>query len=113
MRWDGSRSERVARRTKYNAEQGEEVSMVELTVRGIDAQWERQLEQVAEREGIPLEKTALDLLRRAVEQEAPPAPKGKIGHALDEFLGDWSDEEAREFMEAVEVFEQVDESLWK
>lgn len=87
--------------------------MAELTVRGVDAQLERQLEQVAEREGIPLEKAALELLRRAAEQEAPSAPKGKIGHALDEFFGDWSDEEAREFMEAVEVFEQVDESLWK
>jgi len=87
--------------------------MAELTVRGVDPELERRLEKLAEREGIPLEKAALDLLRRAAEQEAPAAPPGKIGHALDEFFGDWSEEEAREFMEAVEVFEQVDESLWK
>jgi hypothetical protein len=91
----------------------EEADMAELTVHGVDPDLERQIEEVAEREGVPVERAALDLLRRAAKQESPAAPKGKIGHALDEFFGDWSDEEAREFIESVEVFEQIDESLWK
>ncbi len=36
-----------------------------------------------------------------------------IGHALDEFIGDWSEAEAQEFLGEVAVFEQIDESLWK
>lgn len=46
------------------------------------------------------------------ELAASPSPGEKIGHSLDEFFGDWSDEEAKEFMDAVEVFEQIDESMW-
>ena len=86
--------------------------MTELKVRGVDDRLERQLQEVAAREGIPLEQAALALLRRGAELEVPPAPGEKIGHSLDELFGDWSDEEAREFMEAVEVFEQIDESMW-
>jgi len=37
----------------------------------------------------------------------------KIGHALDEFMGDWSAKEQASFLEAVSVFDQIDESLWK
>ncbi len=35
-----------------------------------------------------------------------------IGNALDEFIGDWSEAEEREFLDEVAVFEQIDESLW-
>lgn len=38
---------------------------------------------------------------------------GMIGHALDEFIGDWSAAEEQEFLSEVAVFEQIDESLWK
>ncbi len=36
-----------------------------------------------------------------------------IGHALDEFIADWSEAEEQEFLGEVAVFEQVDESLWE
>jgi prevent-host-death family protein len=36
-----------------------------------------------------------------------------IGHSLDWLIGTWSEEEEREFLQAIEVFEQVDESFWK
>jgi len=36
-----------------------------------------------------------------------------IGHDLDDFIGDWSEAEALEFLGEVAVFEQIDESLWK
>ncbi len=36
-----------------------------------------------------------------------------IGHALDEFIGDWSEAEAQEFLGEVAVFEQIDVSLWQ
>jgi hypothetical protein len=35
-----------------------------------------------------------------------------IGNALDRFIGTWSPEEEAELLDAVEVFEQVDESVW-
>lgn len=35
-----------------------------------------------------------------------------IGRSLDRFMGVWSTEEAAEFLKSVEVFEEIDESLW-
>jgi antitoxin (DNA-binding transcriptional repressor) of toxin-antitoxin stability system len=35
-----------------------------------------------------------------------------IGNSLDRYMGVWSAEEADEFLKAVEVFEEIDESLW-
>ena len=34
-------------------------------------------------------------------------------HALDRFIGTWSAEQESELLEAIEVFEQVDESFWQ
>jgi hypothetical protein len=42
-----------------------------------------------------------------------PTPKpGVIGNALDRYIGIWSEEEAAEFLKAIEVFEEIDESMW-
>jgi antitoxin (DNA-binding transcriptional repressor) of toxin-antitoxin stability system len=39
--------------------------------------------------------------------------KRKVGHGLDRFIGTWSAEQEAELLQAVEVFERVDESFWK
>ncbi|MCG8461997.1 MAG: hypothetical protein MI919_37415 [Holophagales bacterium] len=44
---------------------------------------------------------------------ATEAADGVIGPSLDEFIGDWSEAEAREFLAEVEVFDRIDESLWQ
>ncbi len=43
------------------------------------------------------------------EREGPRT----VGHSLDRFIGTWSAEEEAEFLKAVEIFEQVDESFWR
>lgn len=35
-----------------------------------------------------------------------------IGNSLDRYIGVWSAEEEAEFLKTVEVFEDIDESLW-
>jgi hypothetical protein len=42
----------------------------------------------------------------------PPTSARVIGHALDRFIGTWSAEQEAELLQAIEVFEQVDESFW-
>jgi antitoxin (DNA-binding transcriptional repressor) of toxin-antitoxin stability system len=37
---------------------------------------------------------------------------GVIGNSLDHYMGLWSPAEADEFLKAIEVFEEIDESLW-
>jgi prevent-host-death family protein len=46
------------------------------------------------------------------QSETSEAPR-RVGHALDRFIGTWSAEQEAELLEAVEVFEQVDESFWR
>ncbi|MFL6231702.1 MAG: hypothetical protein ACJ76N_01070 [Thermoanaerobaculia bacterium] len=53
------------------------------------------------------------------EEPAPPDPTvsptskpGIIGNSLDRFMGIWSEEEAVEFLKAIEVFEEIDQSMW-
>jgi prevent-host-death family protein len=40
-----------------------------------------------------------------------PLP-GVIGNSLDRYIGVWSAEEEAEFLKSIEVFEEIDESLW-
>ena len=45
----------------------------------------------------------------------PAAAKNEpkvIGNSLDRFIGIWSAEEEAEFLKAIEVFDEIDESLW-
>jgi len=69
-------------------------------------------EVVITRAGGPTVRLTLVPQQEQRDQEAPEAPK-IIGHSLDRFIGDWSAEEEAEFLKAVEIFEQVDESFWR
>lgn len=82
-----------------------------LTVREVDDELEKRLRRLAQEEAISLDQAALRLMRRGAGLPTEET-KRPIGHALDEFIGDWSEEEEREFLQAVEVFEQVDEAFW-
>lgn len=46
------------------------------------------------------------------EAQGVQSPK-VVGHALDRFIGTWSAEQEAEVLQAVQVFEQVDESFWQ
>ncbi len=87
--------------------------MTQLTLRGFDKELERRLREEARREGISLNRAALRLLRRGAGLESPNAQSDVVGGALDDLAGAWSETDAREFQAAVEVFEEVDEELWR
>jgi len=46
------------------------------------------------------------------ERQATASSGKTVGHALDRFIGTWTAEEEAELLEAVEVFERVDDSFW-
>jgi hypothetical protein len=85
----------------------------QLTIRGFDPELERRIRELAEREGISLNKAVLRLLRRGAGLEVPPDASNAIGAALDDLIGTWSDGEADALRSAVEVFESIDEALWR
>jgi plasmid stability protein len=86
--------------------------MKQLTVRGFDEELEARLREVAEKEGVSLNKAVLTLLRRGagMSEEGPASPV--IGRSLDPFIGTWSEDQEKEFLDSVRVFEQVDEAFW-
>ena len=84
----------------------------QLTIRGFDQSLRERLEEVARNEGTSLNKAALLLLRRGAGLTTEAPRPEVVGHSLDAFIGTWSKEDERELLEAVEVFEQVDESFW-
>lgn len=46
------------------------------------------------------------------DAQEPSSQTKIIGNSLDHYMGLWSAEEADEFLKAIEVFEEIDESLW-
>jgi hypothetical protein len=91
-----------------------EVTVVkQLTIRGFSKELARRIRNLAQREGISLNRAALRLMRRGAGLEDSPERQNVVGSTLDDLIGTWSDEEASEFMESVEDFGQIDESMWK
>ncbi len=86
--------------------------MTQLTIRGFDEQLEQRLLRLAKNEGLSLNKAALMLMRRGAGLDSPAARLDVIGDGLDEFIGVWSKDEEREFLDSIQIFEQIDESFW-
>lgn len=87
--------------------------MNQLTVRGFDPELERRLRDLARRRGISLSRAALLLMRRGAGMERSEPESSGVGNSLDEWIGDWSEEEEQQFLATVAVFEQIDEELWQ
>ncbi len=94
--------------------------MKQLTLRGFDRDLERRLRALARDRSISLNRAALLLMRRgaglAPTSERPSgfaegAPS--IGPGLDRFIGVWSEDEERVFLQSIEAFDRVDPELWK
>ena len=85
--------------------------MKPLKLEDMEPDLEEKLEQLARQQGVPIERAALTLLRQATGLEADK-PRGIVGNSMDHLIGTWTAEEAEEFNRSVEVFEQIDESLW-
>lgn len=80
-----------------------------LTVRNVSPDVARALEAERRRRGATLNQTVLDLLSRALGLESGAAPT----NGLERFAGRWSAEDLAEFEKATEVFERIDDEVWR
>ncbi len=87
--------------------------MSQLTIRGFDKRLDRRIRELARREGLSLNRAVLRLLRRGAGLEDGAPSSQIVGSSLDDLIGTWSDEEAREFNEAVADLETIDEAMWR
>jgi len=84
----------------------------QLTIR-FDDELAYEIDEVARREGVSRNQAVLRLLRKGAGLTGERDDEDVIGGSLDWFVGSWSEEQAREFDEAVAGFERIDEELWK
>ena len=87
--------------------------MKQLTVRGFDDELAETIRQVAELDGISLNKAALKLLRKGAGLSENGGQADTVGSSLDHLIGTWSRDEADQFDASLEEFEKIDESIWK
>jgi prevent-host-death family protein len=90
--------------------------MMEVKLKDAEGHLEELIEEAAAGEEVVITSasgTAVRLVAVPKEETTDrPAPSKVIGHSLDRFMGTWSAEQAAELLQAIEVFEQVDESFW-
>jgi hypothetical protein len=87
--------------------------MKQLTVRGFDKDLERRLRDVAKARGVSLNQAALILLREGAGLEVPRRRANTVGDSLDGLIGSWSKDEESEFLQAISLLEEIDQSLWR
>ena len=87
--------------------------MEQLTLRGLDKELERRLREVAKARGVSLNRAALILLREGAGLGAAGPRAHVVGGSLDHLIGSWSQEDEREFLKAISVFEEIETALWR
>lgn len=88
----------------------EEVAINAITLRNIPPDTAQEVELKAQEWDLSLNKTVLRLLERALGVRAT----GQEGnHELDELVGVWSPEEARDFDKILADQRRIDEELWR
>ncbi len=86
--------------------------MKQLTIRGFDKEVEREIRELAAREGISLNRAAIRLLRRGAGLGETDSGHNLIGSSLDHLAGTWSEAEALLIAGVEEDFERIDLELW-
>jgi prevent-host-death family protein len=90
--------------------------MIEVKLKDAEGHLEKLIEEAAAGEEVVITSASGAAVRLvALPQEGQPEPPTSskvIGHALDRFIGTWSAEQEAELLQAIEVFEHVDESFW-
>lgn len=85
--------------------------MKTITIRGIDPGLDRAIKSHAERDNLSVNQWVLQSLRRVTGMGKEPVFKRY--HDLDALAGGWSREEAKAFQENIQIFETIDEDIWK
>lgn len=85
--------------------------MKSFTIHKLEDETYTRIEELAQREGTSINKTAKKLLRKAlgIENESVAERRKRF----EKFLGTWTEEQGAEFEEAVRVFDEIDEESWR
>lgn len=85
--------------------------MKQITVRIDDPAMEKAIRRKAKESGKSLNKVVLELIGESFGQGS--RKKKPAGESLLEFAGTMTNAEAAELEEAIRIFEEIDEEMWK
>ena len=83
--------------------------MGQITLRGVPEHIERAIRRKAADEHKSINRTVNELLEHALGLE----PTGRKRRDLSELAGSWDKEEAEAFKKATQIFEEIDEDVWR
>ena len=87
--------------------------MHQLTIRGFDEELAGRIRQLANAEGISLNRAVLKLLRRGAGLGERHENTNLVGDSLDHLIGTWTAEDVAEMNRALEDLSRIDEEMWK
>ena len=82
-----------------------------ITIRGIDPGLDRVIKGQAKQNSLSVNQWVLQALRKVTGMGKEPVFKKH--HDLDALAGGWSKEEAKAFQRNTQIFERIDEDVWK
>ncbi len=85
--------------------------MKTITIRGIDSGLDRVIKSRAKQNNLSVNQWILQALKKITGMGKDPVFKKY--HDLDALSGGWSREEVRSFQKNTQIFEKIDEDLWK
>ena len=86
--------------------------MRQLTIHSVDEPLLHRLQQLARQEGLSLNEAALLLLKRGAGLDPSHQRANEVGQSLDHLIGVWSQEEEQAFLQATELFNQIDDAFY-
>ena len=85
--------------------------MKTITIRGIDPGLDRVIKSRAKQNNLSVNQWILQALRKLTGMGKESVFKKY--HDLDALAGGWSKEEAKAFQKNTQIFEKIDEEVWK
>jgi len=85
--------------------------MKTITIRGIDPGLDRVIKARAKQDSLSVNQWILRVLKKVTGMGKEPVFKKH--HELDALAGGWSKEEAKAFQKNTQIFERIDEDVWK
>lgn len=86
--------------------------MKQITIRSLPPEVEKAIRRESKSKNLSLNKTIVEMLKKAVGVAAPSAERF-VYHDLDDLAGTWSVAEADEFDGYLAEQRQIDQDLWK
>jgi hypothetical protein len=85
--------------------------MKTITIRGIEPGLDRVIKSRAKQNNLSVNQWILQALKKVTGMGKEPVFKKY--HDLDALAGGWSKEEAKAFQKNTQIFEKIDEEVWK